>query len=102
MNRGIRYFLPEYFTLFLFGDGESKILKFPPAFSRSVENTVVHYVLIVVDILQKEEIPKKKLRHHYHHHLKKTTRESSENANLDLLIFNQSPICCWLSQVIGL
>lgn len=60
MNRGIHYFLPEYFTLFLFGDGESKILKFPPAFSRSVENTVVHYVLIVVDILQKEEIPKKK------------------------------------------
>lgn len=59
MNRGIHYFLPEYFTLFLFGDGESKILKFPPAFSRSVENTIVHYVLIVVDILQKEEIPKK-------------------------------------------
>lgn len=101
MNRGIHYFLPEYFTLFLFGDGESKILKFPPAFSRSVENTIVHYVLIVVDILQKEEIPKKKAQASLSSPSKKK-RESSENANLDLLIFNQSPFCCWLSQVIGL
>lgn len=101
MNRGIHYFLPEYFTLFLFGDGESKILKFPPAFSRSVENTIVHYVLIVVDILQKEEIPKKKAQASLSSPLKKPS-ESSENANLDLLIFNQSPFCCWLPQVIGL
>lgn len=94
--------MPEYFTLFLFGDGESKILKFPPAFSRSVENMIVHYVLIVVDILQKEEIQKKKKTQASLSSPLKKTRESRENANLDLLIFNQSPFCCWLSQVIGL